>query len=250
MSGSALQSVFKLAFECAPIVLSGGLAENIPGKMLPLLTITETASFISNLVSGSTGLDKFFAHFAPMPGGTLIENQIGTYPFANQAVAANAVIAQPLKVSLLMFCPVRQRLGYATKLATMMALQSAIKQHNATGGTYTVITPSAFFADCVMTSLTDVSSSESKQVQNAFRWDFEQPLLTLTQAQQAYNSAMGKIASGVQSDGATSGLGQTVASPPSIAVSSVLPSASSVLPASVAAGPPISAPQFGATGSF
>lgn len=249
-------TAFKLSFELSPIILNNGIASSIPGGMLPIIAITEAINFVTGILDGgeNISLDNFFANYQVIPGATIIEQQIGHYPFANQAIAANAVIAQPLKVSMMMYCPVRLTLGYATKLATMMALQSAIKQHNATGGTYTIITPSAFYADCVMTALTDVSSSESKQVQNAWRWDFEQPLLTLSQVQQAYNSAMGKIAFGTQTDGALSGLGQTVDSPASIAAPSIIPSASSVVPSNTAIGtaiPAIGNPgQHGASGSF
>lgn len=214
MSGSALKSVFKLAFECAPIVLSGGLAENIPGKMLPLLTITETASFISNLVSGSTGLDKFFAHFAPMPGGTLIENQIGTYPFANQAVAANAIISQPLTLSMMMICPAQtDGGGYPAKLITMLALREALYSHCNKGGTFIVITPSYFYTDMILLRLHDVTQG-GKQVQQMWQFDFTRPLLTQEEADAAQNSMMSKISNGSSFTGTPtwSGLSATTGS--------------------------------------
>lgn len=239
MSFSFGGAAWKLSFELSPIILNNGIAANIPGGMLPVIAITEAVNFVTGILSGGDvfDLDNFFANYLALPGATMIDQQIGRYPFANQAVAANAVIAQPLRVSMLMICPVRETFGYAKKLATMMALQSALKQHNASGGTYTVITPSAFYSDCLLTSLTDVSSSESKQVQDTWRWDFEQPLITLNQAQQAYNSAMGAIARGTETQGNLSGLGSTINSPFTAMAPAVVPSASGAVSGSTAIAP-------------
>ena len=87
--------------------------------MLPMLAISQAGSFLSGLISGGSDLDldSFFANFYPMPGSSLIDQQIGHYPFANQTVAANAIIVQPLTVSMLMRVPVRDPGGYSTKLS-------------------------------------------------------------------------------------------------------------------------------------
>lgn len=208
-------AAFKLAFELSPIVMVGGLAQNIPGGMLPILALTEAASFAQGLLGGAAtdlNLDDFFCHFQPIQGSTLINNQIGMYPFANQAVAANAIIAQPLTLSMLMICPARGTLGWAVRLATMIALQNALKQHNAAGGTYIVVTPSFLYRNLIMTGMTDVSNPHSHQPQNAWQLDFMAPLLTLEEAEAAQNSLMSKLSSGTQLTGqpAWSGLTPTV----------------------------------------
>jgi hypothetical protein len=127
MAVSALGAAYTLSFELSPIMLCGGIAQNIPGGVLPIIAITEAATFGSGLLGpgGPASLDNYFAHFTPLPGGTLAENQIGTYPFANQAVAANAIIAQPLTISMLMVCPAHTVSGYPGALVTMLALQTA-----------------------------------------------------------------------------------------------------------------------------
>jgi hypothetical protein len=236
-------SAFKLAFEISPIVLTGGIAASIPGTMLPIIAITESLNFVSGLLSGGDplDLDDFFAHFVPLSGSTLVEQEIGHYPFANQAVAANAVIADPLHVSLRMICPVKSALGYAEKLATMIALQKAIALHNASGGTYTVATPSAIYTNCLLLRLFDASSSDSAQAQNTWQWDFEKPLLTQEDAASAQNNLMSKITSGVPILGSGggvswSGIASTVGVPPSLASSSLVGSAQGQ-PAATAAGP-------------
>jgi hypothetical protein len=171
--------------------------------MLPIICITEAASFVTGLLSSGKlpSLDDYFANFRPLPGSTLGENQIGTYPFANQSVAANAIIGQPLAVSMLMVCPARDELGYAAALVTMMALQAALSQHDSLGGTYTIITPKFFYTDCIRLRMVDASTGETKQAQNAYQIDFVQPLLTLQQAQAAQNTLMSKLSNGTQING-------------------------------------------------
>jgi hypothetical protein len=228
-------AAWKLTFQLSPIVLTNGIATNVPGGMLPIIVFTEALNFIDGLLIGTEDieLDGFFANFEPTTGATLIDQEIGHYPFANQAVAANAVIAQPLTVSMRMLCPVKDIAGYPLKLATMMALQAALTQHNGSGGTYTVVTQSYFYTNCIMTGMRDVSSEESNQQQFIWQMDFEQPLLTLQSAQQAQNSLMSKLTGGTQINAddtgsvGWSGLSPTVGQPPSLAASSIIPSGSS-----------------------
>ncbi len=198
MSSGAV--TFQLQYQVSPIVMTGGIASNLLGSMLPVLSLSNSISFIDGLLSpGSTApsLDDYFAYFQPLPGGTLIDQQIGMYPFANQAVAANAVIQQPLTISMLMVCPVGAGGGYATKAALMQSLQSSFYQHNTSGGLYTILTPFFPYTDCVMTSMTDVSSGQTKQVQNAYKLDFLKPLVTLAAVSQAQNALMSQIGAGV-----------------------------------------------------
>lgn len=188
-------NLYRLGFEISPIILNGGWAEGLPDALLPIVSLTESINFLSGILNGGAdlSLDKFFAHYRVIPGGSLAMNTIGEYPFANQAVAANAVIAQPLAISLLMICPVQNEGGYATKLAIMSALQAAITQHVAQGGLFTVATPAFIYTNCILKSLRDVSGGETKQPQYNWQWDFEQPLVTDSQAQQAYSQLMRKM---------------------------------------------------------
>lgn len=214
-------AAFKVAMELSPILLVDGLATDIPGGVLPIIAITQGVSFITGLLTGTASInpDSFFAHFQPVAGGTIIANQIGTYPFANQAVAGNAIIAQPTNLSMLMICPARNELGFAQKLAVMIALKAALDKHNALGGTYTIVTPAAYYSSGIMTGMTDASRGDTHQVQNAFQMDFVFPLLTLDQSKGLLSSLMSKLAKGTQIDGqpAWSGLSSAVGSSTSIA---------------------------------
>ena len=191
---------FALSYQLCPIIFCGGIAQNIPGGVMPITQITESDSFPSGLLSsgGPPSLSDYFANFIPLPGATLGENAIGEYPFANQAVAGNAIIAQPLVVSCLMICPARDPSGYAAGTAIMAALVSAMAQHDSLGGTYTYVTPKFFYTDLARIRMVDVSSAESKQAQNAYQIDFRKPLLTLQAAQAAQNTLMSKISSGTK----------------------------------------------------
>lgn len=206
-------TAFKLGFEISPIILVNGIASAIPGQMLPIVAITEASSFVSGLLHGSIDidLDSYFAHFSVIPGGQLANNQIGSYPFANQTVAANAMIAQPLNVSLLMRCPVSKAGGYVSKLLTITALQAALQKHTFMGGTYTIATPSFVYTNCVLLGLKDVSTGESKQVQTEWQFDFQQPLIAIADANLAMNSLMGKIAGGLPQVGLPSWSGASSA---------------------------------------
>jgi hypothetical protein len=210
---------FKLAYEISPIVLTGGVA-NFAGGALPLVAVTEAVNFVTGLLSSgnSLNLDDFFAHFRPLPGTSLVEDDVGHYPFANQAVAANAMISRQLKVSLLMTCPARPPGGWVAKLATMTALKTVLNQHRDLGGTYTVATPSFFYTNCLLLDVRDVTPGDSSSPQRDWQWDFEQPLLTLQQADQALGNLMGRISSGGQVPGLNptwTGLGPTVGQPQS-----------------------------------
>ena len=192
---------FALTYQKSPIILTNGIAANVPGGMLPIISITQSDDFTNGILSGADNLDlnDFFADFMVLPGGTLVENDIGRYPFANQAVAANAIIAQPLKVSLRMITPVRKSSGGVDgKLSTFQSLQSALQQHNASGGTYTVATPAFLYTDLIMRSFRDASDGSQAIPQNMWVIDFEKPLLTLADAQAAQNSLMQKISNGNQ----------------------------------------------------
>lgn len=210
------RSVFQLGYELSPIILTQGIASAIPGQMLPIIAITQAANFTLSLLNGESPIDPnaFFGRFRALPGGTLIDNEVGDYPFANQSVAANAIIAKPLNVSMLMASPVNQSGGYTSKLITFSALKAALDKHNQSGGTYTVATPAFLYTNCLLTGLRDVSNPSSQQMQNAWQFDFVKPLLTLEQAStatQKLNSLMSSITNGLPNSPAPtwSGLAQS-----------------------------------------
>jgi hypothetical protein len=157
------------------------------------------SGLVSTVINDVTGSDLLpTVRYVPLPGATVINNTVATYPFANQAVAGNAVIRNPKNVSLLMIAPVNSVGGYLLKMATFMALQSTFEAHTAAGGTFHVLTPSYPYFDCLMTGMTDVTSGEGHQQQIQWQIDFVQPLVTQQQAQTAWNGMMSKISGGQQ----------------------------------------------------
>jgi hypothetical protein len=229
MGISSAAAAFRLQFQLSPIVMSGGVASAIPGGVLPFISLASSLAGGGLVDIGSVGdsLDDAFAFFQPLPGGTLIDQQIGMYPFANQYVAANATIQQPLNISMLMICPVGRGGGYASKFALMQAIQSSFDSHNKSGGLYDIMTPSFVYTSCVMTAMTDVSSSMTKQVQNAYKLDFIKPLVTLSDASGAQSSLMSAITNGTATDGALTGTSGAVGSTTGGTAPTFLPNSSS-----------------------
>ena len=218
----AFRSTYDLAFQVSPIILVGGIASNTLGGMLPIIALTgQLAGAVQGaLSSGSLSTDDFFARFVPAPGSTLINQQVATYPFANQVVAANATIQQPLNISLRMIAPVKDTAGYLTKLAIWTALQNSLAAHNAAGGTYTIATPAYPYTNCILTQMTDVTGGGTKQQQIEYQLDFIQPLVTQQQAATAFNSLISKLSSGAQISGATPAAGSSFWSNTSTAIGS------------------------------
>lgn len=195
----AFRSSYDIAFQVSPIILVGGIAANTLGGMLPIIALGGQAlSALQGALSNGINTDAFFARYVPVPGSTLINQSIATYPFANQATAANATIQQPLAISLRMIAPVKDTAGYLTKLAIWTSLQNSLVAHNAAGGTYTVATPWFIYTNCLLQTITDTTGGDGKQQQIMAQWDFQQPLTTQMQASSAYNSLMSKLSGGGQ----------------------------------------------------
>lgn len=170
------EATFQRNFQIAPIILVNGIAANLPNGVMTILSLTEGSEVVYSDVN------QYFAQFKPMPGSTLEEWQIAEYPFASLNMAANAMIQMPLRISMLMLCPARDLYqNYVSKQSTITNMKSRLDQHILAGGTFTVATPSFTYSGCLLTALRDVSSSEGKQVQSAYQWDFVQPLITANQ---------------------------------------------------------------------
>jgi hypothetical protein len=209
----AARAQYDLAFQVSPIILQGGIAASAQGGSLPIIALYGQLGLFT---SGTTDPNAFFARYLPLPGSTLLSFTVGMYPFANQQVASNAIIQQPLTLSLLMIAPVNQPGGYLSKLATFTALQNSLRNHNISGGTYSVATPAFVFNSLLLTGMTDVTHGESNQQQIEWQLDFVQPLLTLDSAAAAQANLMQKVTSGAQIIGTPSWSGNTQALVPQV----------------------------------
>lgn len=193
------RELYKLGFQISPVILTDGVASAIPGGMLPIVALTQTASFVTGLLSGGASLtdtDQYFCHWRAAPGGTLVNYDIGRYPFANQTVAANALLKQPNLLTMIMTAPINENNGAMTKLATLSALQAALEAHANLGGTYTIATPATIYSACVLKSVRDITPSNTATPQEVWQWEFEQPLITESAAASAINSLLSKIDGG------------------------------------------------------
>ncbi|SUG89106.1 phage holin, lambda family [Salmonella enterica subsp. enterica] len=48
----ATRELYKLGFEISPVILCDGVAQSIPGGMLPIVALTQSASYVSGLMGG------------------------------------------------------------------------------------------------------------------------------------------------------------------------------------------------------
>ena len=197
------RSDFALSYTKSPIIFCDGMAQNVPGKKVPIVAVTQSLEQSTGFLQAQfeaqyAGLDNFDADFYPLPGGTLAEYQVATYPFANQTVAGNSIISQPLHISMLMIAPANSVGAYSKKSALFQSIKSAVTLHSRLGGTYNVATPAYVYTNCILTSLRDVSDGDPKRPQEKWQWDFTQPLLTLQQAAQAYNAMTSRMDGGTQ----------------------------------------------------
>lgn len=209
MALNFLGQAYRLSFQISPILLVDGIAAQIPGGMLPIAAITEGMRVVNGLLHGEIS-NKPTAAFMPMAGTTLIQQDIGNLNFYNQLTAANAVVNRPNKVLMQMVRPVSTSDGgYTTKSLTFTALKIALDKHNQSGGSYTVLTPAFIYTGCLLRSLVDNSSfsEQNKQVQHSWMFEFEQPILTISQLDAALGGLMDKFESGMP---ATGGLGWTI----------------------------------------
>jgi hypothetical protein len=196
---SISSAAYELAYQVSPIILQGGIFPT--GLQVPIIQLYGQQNLLLSAINAITDTptaSSFFATYLPLPGSTFIANQVGMYPFANRQVAANAIIQQPLTISLLMIAPVNTPGGYLIKQATFTALQGTLAAHNAAGGTYTVNTPAFPYTNLLMTGMSDVTSGQGNQKQIEYQLDFIQPLITVAQAAQAQSSLMAALTTGAQ----------------------------------------------------
>lgn len=214
MALNYIGQAFKLAFEISPILLVDGIATDIPGGMMPIAVLTEGLGIADGMLHGEIGKTQTAA-FTPMPGTTLIHQEIGHMNFYNLVTAANAVVNRPNRVNMQMIRPAfTTGGGYAAKGMTFTALKLALDKHNHSGGSYTVLTPSFIYTGCLLRTLVDVSgfSEQNKQAQHTWQFEFEQPLLTISQLEAALGTLMSKFETGMPSSGGLSwsGIKQTI----------------------------------------
>ena len=185
---------FALATQIAPIILVGGIASQLGSDgMMSILVLTEGSSD-----PGYSNVNDYFAQFRPVQGSTLEDWTAAEYPFASFVMAANAMIQNALKVSLLMNCPARPGSNnYFQRPAKFASMKGMLDAHVSQGGTFIVVTPAYTYMNCLLLRLVDITPTDSKQAQVLYQWDFYQPLITQAAASQSYNGIYNKLANGL-----------------------------------------------------
>ena len=225
----------KLAFQVSPIWFTGPPVSSMPNQTLPIIAITDielykqaATGIVTAIGHGGIGsdanagtttataqinLDDAFGAFTVLPGGSLAKQEVAQYPFANQMVAGNATIFSPLDVSLIWDTPMRGNDAWNKRLSVMTQLQAFITYHNNHGGTYTITTPSFIYTNMLLTSLADASRGQNPIPQNAWKFDFTKPLISITDLTAAQNAMMSKITAGLATNGDWTGLAAGLGQP-------------------------------------
>lgn len=201
---------FQLSFQTCPIVLMQGIAGT---GVLPLVEVLNPSVDKSVFQVSSAGLvgstaevvsatgdpeavGPLFGSFRVLPGGTLMDNEVAHFPLASMEVAANAVITNPLRFAVEMAVPAGGAVSLSRRLSIFTSLKNVLDNHIAAGGYFNVATPAYIYTGCLLLNMVDSSDvPDGSQTQTRWTWNFEQPLLTLQQAQAAVNNAMSKITS-------------------------------------------------------
>lgn len=200
---------FQLSYQTCPIVLMEGIAGS---GVLPIAQLlnpsAESSTFTTNSANGliagdglfSTGQDNdpsigpAFGAFRVLPGGTLMDNEIAHFPLASMSVAANAIITNPLRFAVEMVSPAGGAVSLSQRLSIFTSLKNVLDNHIAAGGYFNVATPAFIYTGCLLIDLVDSSDvPDGAQTQTRWVWNFEQPLITLQQAQAAVNDSMSKV---------------------------------------------------------
>lgn len=192
---------FQLSYQVCPIVLIGGIAGT---GVLPIANLLNPSASSGTLSASTTGVvtstsggasDAFtFGSFRVLPGGSLMDNDNAKYPLATMAVAANAIVTNPLRLAVEMVTPASSEVTLSQRLSIFTSLKNVLDNHIAAGGYFNVATPAFIYTGCLLLNLVDASDvPDGAQTQTRWVWNFEKPLITLEEAQAAVNNAMAKV---------------------------------------------------------
>lgn len=233
MNPLAAQSAYQ--FQICPVFLTGGIAA-LSGGTIPILSLLNPGAFpsgVTGLADPDFGFGDSLANWTSNPGASIQKYELGRYPFANQVTAANAIITEPLNVSLTMIVVFGQgAASVPNRQAVITSLKQTLDSHSLAGGTYTLMTISYTYENAILRDLVDASDSSVSIPQWRWQWDFEIPLVSqqdATNVSQRYNNLMGQLSNGqvVQPNGAGninwSQQSATTANPGSTAAPTVVP---------------------------
>lgn len=190
---------FQLSYQVSPIVLIGGIAGT---GVMPISQLLNPGAGSTSLTTSTGGgaaqssqSDAFtFGSFRVLPGGSLMDNDIAKYPLATMAVAANAIITNPLRLSVEMVTPASADVSLSQRLSIFTSLKNVLDNHISAGGYFNVATPAFIYTGCLLLNLVDASDvPDGAQTQTRWVWNFEKPLITLQEAQAVVNNAMSKV---------------------------------------------------------
>lgn len=179
-------TIYRGLYEISPVYLVGGIAEKIPGGVLPIAALTEALSAGGSILTGNFGdvvdFDRYFAHWSPVYGSQWLSYDVASYPMFSQQEAANSIVKNPLNISLMMDCPAQKTGGLITKALTLEVLRSTLAYHVDNGGYFNIFQFGFTALNCLLLGMESVEN-QSKQDHVSFIFNFRQQLLTRQDAQ-------------------------------------------------------------------
>lgn len=106
-------------------------------------------------------------------------SQWGTvkFPYANRQIASNSAVKQPTQIGLTIQNEMEGVGGLSLAIAKMQGLRVVLDNYQASGGTFTILTPSQLYKGCVYVNLQDDNPQQAGQT---FSIVFENILTTLS----------------------------------------------------------------------
>ncbi|GBQ08755.1 hypothetical protein [Saccharibacter floricola] len=197
----------QLAYVNSPILLTDGIANKMGGTV-PIMFYTQLVGTLNGLISGAVrgnvnlpNLDNTWCHWQNVQGNTLIDNTPAQYPYANQTVAANALVTNPTNISMQMICPPRGPGAMLTKILTIQSLVSLLNKHCQLGGYFNIITPGQFYTKMLLTNVADSSPHADTQPAVQYTFKFTRPLTQKNEAAQKMSTLMTKASGGMSGIG-------------------------------------------------
>jgi hypothetical protein len=190
-------------YQKSPIYLKGGIAEKLVSQ-IPANSVISGAeinqftggrlplSALFLLMSGLSGTDGWA--FTPEPGAEMYRSEVNPYAFYDATTAANSTSKEPLRFEFSLVLPANGPFGMTMQLPVMEMLKALLNNHRNLGGVFECVMPIGYYRDCLLTDIKATQIQvETKKLQPGLLLAFVQPIITKTEGQSVYNSAVRRL---------------------------------------------------------
>lgn len=211
---SVISDVTLLAYDAlyqkSPILLKNGLASQLISQAASLVPsnsfitsnqITSKLPSVLPLAALFYPIAGFSANgwaFRPESGAEIYRSEISQYAFYDASTAANSTTKEPLRFEFTLELPTNGLLGMAAQLPIMETMKAMLENHRNLGGVFACLMPIGYYDNCILKDVkTTQSQADTKQLQPALVFTFEQPIITTTEAKDMYNNMIKRLGGSV-----------------------------------------------------